>query len=284
MLRTCSWLLIGSVAFSSPAFAEFDLSGTWVRVDQDWRAVEPVMGYYVSLPINDAARLAGDTWTPLKWTVPEHQCEVHPYDYGLLFNHLKIESPVDVGTQMVRKITMTAHFGVPERTIWMDGRPAPSEYAPYTYGGFASGRWEGDTLIVTTTHMKFGFLRRNGLPRSEKAKITEYWTRNDDFLNVVVVVDDPAYLTEPLVRSGNFRLDPGYLHEPAGCSARVETERPRGYVAHILPGDTNILDEARASTQLPPVALRGGANTTTPEFAREMRELALKRSSGSSAR
>ena len=40
------------------------------------------------------------------------------------------------------------------RTIWMDGRPHPPEYAPHTFMGFSTGEWNGDILTVTTTHIK----------------------------------------------------------------------------------------------------------------------------------
>ena len=53
-------------------------------------------------------------------------------------------------------------------TIWMDGRPHPSEYAEHTRGGFTTGRWDGDTLVAYTTHMKAGFLRKNGPPMSDQ--------------------------------------------------------------------------------------------------------------------
>ncbi len=56
-------------------------------------------------------------------------------------------------------------------TIYMDGRPHPSENAPHTWQGFSTGEWEGDMLKVTTTHLKEGWIRRNGLPRSEHGYI-----------------------------------------------------------------------------------------------------------------
>ena len=67
----------------------------------------------------------------------------------------------------------------------------------YTWGGFSTAKWDGDILTVTVTHLKEGYLRRNGLPRSDKATLTEHWIRNGDFLTVVTIVTDPVYLTEP---------------------------------------------------------------------------------------
>ncbi len=57
------------------------------------------------------------------------------------------------------------------RTIWMDGRPHPPEYAPHTFMGFSTGEWNGDILTITTTHLKAGLLppRRHADQRSHDA-------------------------------------------------------------------------------------------------------------------
>ena len=72
--------------------------------------------------------------------------------------------------------------------------------------GLLHGRWEGDTLVVETTHMKLGFVRRNGTPTSERARKTEYFTRYGDHLLVTTVLDDPVYLSEPFIRTTEYVL------------------------------------------------------------------------------
>ena len=49
------------------------------------------------------------------------------------------------------------------RTIWMDGRPHPGPNAAHTWMGFSTGRYDGDMLVVETTHLKQGWIRRNGV-------------------------------------------------------------------------------------------------------------------------
>jgi hypothetical protein len=272
----CRFLVL--LLTATPAAAQVEFGGTWQQMAMDWRGTEPLQGDYTGLPLNEAARLRGDSFNTAKWTVPEHQCEPHPIDYALFGPaHLRVWTEVDPITQEAVAIKQSLHWMVQERTIWLDGRPHPSEFAPRTWMGFSTGRWEADTLVVTTTHMKEGWLRRNGLPRSEQGKLTEYWTRHDNYLTVVQVLEDPGYLSEPLVRSQSWMLDPGYSHQPYPCSARAETERPPGYVAHFLPGQNEVLEEVRESLGLPLEALEGGARTTTPDFARQLRELALQR-------
>ena len=106
---------------------------------------------------------------------------------------------------------------LPHRTIYMDGRPHPSPNAQHSWQGFSTGEWEGDMLKVTTTHLKEGWVRRNGVPRSDKATLVEYFIRNDDYLTLVTVVKDPVYLTEPFVRTSNWVLDPGFQLSPFSC-------------------------------------------------------------------
>ena len=55
--------------------------------------------------------------------------------------------------------------------VYMDGRPHPSKYAAHTWGGFSTGEWMGNTLKVTTTHVKDGYIRRSGVHRSDKATL-----------------------------------------------------------------------------------------------------------------
>src|SRR5260370_13461833 len=70
---------------SLPAFAQIDPSGEWAprfHEDQPERRPGPEIGDYLGLPINDAARLRGDSWDASLLTLPEHQCKPHPADYG----------------------------------------------------------------------------------------------------------------------------------------------------------------------------------------------------------
>ena len=138
---------------------------------------------------------------------------------------------------------------LPHRTIYMDGRARPSPNAQHSWQGFSTGEWEGDMLKVTTTHLKEGWLRRNGVPRSEKATLVEYFIRHGDYLTLVTVVKDPVYLTEPFVRTSNWVADPGFQLSPFSCIPTVEIERPRGRGAAPSARDrTRICAEFATST------------------------------------
>jgi hypothetical protein len=262
--------LAAVMAYGAAAHAEKDLSGMWgqrFHEDSPERGGGPDIGDYTGLPINDAARLRADSWTASKWTIPERQCEPHPADYGPRGPaSLRIASTVDPISQDVVAWHVTIMWQLQQRTIWMDGRPHPSAYAEHSWQGFSTGEWEGDMLKVTTTHLKEGWVRRNGLPRSDKATLTEYFIRNDDYLTLVTIVEDPVYLTEPLVRTSDWVLDPGVQLSPFSCIPTVEIERPRGAVPHYLPGENPYLEEYAEREGLPLEAARGGAATMYPEY------------------
>jgi hypothetical protein len=260
-----------------PSDAQQDFSGMWgqrFHEDLPERGGGPEIGDYTGLPINDAARLRADSWTASKWTMLERQCEPHPADYGPRGPaSLRITSTVDPVSQDVIAWNVTVMWQLQQRTIYMDGRPHPSEHAQHSWQGFSTGEWEGDMLKVVTTHLKEGWVRRNGLPRSDKAMLTEYFIRNENYLTLVTVVDDPVYLTEPLVRTSDWVLDPGVQLSPFSCIPTVEIERPRGDVPHYLPGANPYLTEFSQAHGLPRQAARGGAETMYPDYYRRIPEL-----------
>jgi hypothetical protein len=237
--------------------------------DQPERAQGPDLGDYLGIPINDAARLRAESWDASRLTLQEHQCRVHivPYIYfGPL--QVRIWEEKDPDTQQLIAIKNYISTYEQTRTIWMDGRPHPSEYAPHTFMGFSTGRFEGDMLTVETTHIKQGWLRRNGLPESDQATLTEHFIRHDKYMTHVTVLKDPVYLTEPLIKSQTFVMadrDPGNWLWPCEYVEEVVGRR-KGEVPHFLPGGNPFLKEFTARFDIPEQAARGGAETMYPEY------------------
>src|SRR5690349_11254539 len=268
-------LILVLAMLTAPAFAQLDLSGEWNPVfheDQPERIPGPEIGDYLGLPITDAARMRGEAWDAEILTLPEHQCKPHPADYAPRGPaNTRIWKEVDRDTQQIIAWHTHISWQAPERTIWMDGRPHPPEYAAHTWQGFSTGKWEGDILTVTTTHLKTGWIRRNGIPRSDRAVLTEHWIRHGDHLTLVSIVSDPAYLTEPFIRTTDFILDPRQQITPYPCESVVEVERPTGSVPHYQPGANPFLEEFPKKFSLPGSAARGGAETMYPEFREKMK-------------
>ena len=251
-----------------PAVAQIDLSGEWNPVfheDQPERIPGPDIGDYLGLPITDAARMRGESWDAEILTLLEHQCKPHPADYGPRgpFN-VRIWKEVDTATQQIIAWRTHGSWQAPERTIYMDGRPHPPEYAAHTWQGFSTGKWEGDILTITTTHLKTGWIRRNGIPRSDRATLTEHWIRHDNRFTWVSIVHDSVYLTEPFIRSTDFMLDPRQQIDPYPCEAVTEVPRAKGEVPNFLPGTNPFLSEFATKHKIPEKAARGGADTMYP--------------------
>ncbi len=268
-------LLIYSV-MSCEVIAQVDIAGPWgTRRHEDdvERGGGPEVGDYTGLPITDAARFQADTWTATKWSVLEHQCEPHPADYGPSFSSMLIYRDINESTWQTNAYKLVMGWMTPIRTIWLDGRPHPSEYAPHTWQGFSTGVWHGDMLVVTTTHIKEGWTRRNGLQRSDQATLTEYFMRNGNILTWVSIIDDPIYLTEPLIRSRDFEIELGYQMIPYDCSYRDEVGLAPDFVPHILPGQNEYLTEFSERYNIPFEATRGGAESTYPEYMNVIKEL-----------
>jgi len=252
-----------------PASAQVDLSGMWAPIfheDQVERVPGPEIGDYSGLPINDAARMRADSWMSSLLTLPEHQCKPHPSTYGFRgVGNLRITADVDRATQATIKLDTHIQWQEQEREIWMDGRPHPPEYAAHTWQGFSTGRWEGNVLVVTTTHLKAGWIRRNGLLITDHATMTERFIRHGNYLTHISMIEDPSYLTEPLIRSNGFALTLNPAMPPYPCHPAVEVPHEKGEVPHYLPGENPFLGEYAKKNNLPLQEVRGGADTSLPE-------------------
>jgi glyoxylase-like metal-dependent hydrolase (beta-lactamase superfamily II) len=255
---------------AAPAMAQEDFTGEWearYHEDQPERIPGPELGDYLGLPINAAARLRADSWDASIQTLPEWQCRPHPADYGTRGPaNLRVWKDVDPLTGRVVAYHTHVQWQAQERTIWMDGRPHPPVDAPHTWQGFSTGVWDGNTLVVTTTHLKEGYLRRNGVPRSDLATLVEHWTRHGNVLTLASMVYDPVYLTEPFLRTTNWELNPKQQIDPYPCEVGEEVSRRAGEVPSHLPGTNPFLEEFARQHHLPVRATRGGAETAMPEF------------------
>lgn len=260
------------VALPGSAFAQIDMNGVWAPIfheDQPERVPGPEVGDYAGLPINDAARLRADAWDASLLTLPEHQCKPHPSTYGFRgVGNLRLRFDFDDATQRLIKINTQIQWMEQKREIWMDGRPHPPEYAPHTWQGFSTGRWDGPVLVVRTTHLKAGWMRRNGLALSDRATMEERFIRHGDFLTHVYMISDPVYLTEPLIKTNGFRLQLNGEVQPYPCESVDEVIRAAGVVPHHLPNTNEGSEEYAKKHHLSPEGVRGGAETALPEFAK----------------
>ena len=269
--RTAGLLFLLLMVVSTPAFAQMDLTGVWnpiMHEDQQERAPGPNVGDYLGLPINDAGRMRGETWNASILTLSEHTCKPHPSTYGPRgVGGMRIRYHHDNTTENLVKIDAQIQWMEQFREIWMDGRPHPPAHAAHTWQGFSTGRFDGNVLVVNTTHLKAGWLRRNGIALSDRATMVERFFRHGNYLTHTSVITDPVYLSEPIVRTNGFQLNPNAITvQPYPCLPAVEVVHERGTVPHFLPGTSGYVEEFAKRHNLPVEAVRGGAETALPEF------------------
>lgn len=300
-VTSCRAFLIGTLlAIAAPASAqvETDIAGHWDQPNlagggqfseetQD-RGGGPDLGDFAGLPINAAARFKASTYSPSWLTVPEHQCIPHPSTYAYRSpGALSIVPSYDPVTERLTAYRVYGSYGL-GRTIWMDGRDRPADNAPRTWEGFSLGRWDGDRLIVETTHVRTGFLRRNGIVHSDSARMIEHFMRRENVLTIVTAVDDPLYLDEPFVRSSDYRrntqinvqlmqfgdqVDGGTNAEFNRCAPVDELAVDRWRVPHYLPGKNTEIDMFSKNHNVPMEASMGGTQTMYPEYMARVRQL-----------
>jgi hypothetical protein len=269
-------LALAASLLSVSAFAQVDLSGAWQAVPSEDSLGNPELVDYAGLPINDAARQWALSWNPDRLSLQEHQCQVHTaaYIYGGPLR-LRIWEERDPQTQNVVALGNYISTYEQNRTIWMDGRPHPPDYAAHTWMGFSTGKWEGNILTITTTHIKQGWFRRNGVPSSDQITLTEHFIRHGDRLTHVSVVTDPVYLAEPLVKTRDFTLaDSSQGNWLWPCEYVDELPgKPASEVPSYMHGENPFVSEYAARHQVPVEAALGGPETMYPEFQEKIKNL-----------
>jgi hypothetical protein len=252
------------------AMAQMDFSGEWAPVQDEDNTGNPYIGEFLGIPLNHASLLRSEAWEASYQTLPEWQCRPH----GAMYisrgpSQVRIWKEVDPVTRQI-----TAWHAEWLRSIdnpyYMDGRARPSEFAAHTWGGFSTAQWVGDTLKITTTHLKEDYYRRNGVPSSDLATLTQYWTRHGDYLTWILIAYDPVYLTAPMIRSSEYRLALNQQIPPYPCDVVEEVVRPKGDVPHYMPGANPFLGEFAKKYNLPTEVTLGGAESMYPEAARKL--------------
>ena len=288
-MRTAILFLVAALA-AVPASAQVDIAGEWSRdshEDTPHRQPGAELGDYTGHPINAAARQWAESWDASILSQPEQQARPHPAQYSMRGPQpaLRIQKIVDPFSGRLIAYTLAGFFGRADRVIWMDGRPHPSEFAEHTWGGFSTGVWEDGKLKVTTTHMKQAFINRNGLPASHKSVMTEYFTRHGTHLGIFVIVDDPVYLDEPMIRTNDLRWTPDQVVDAGTPFETVDElgDKPRGWVPSWPIGTRHT--EFADRFGIPFEATRGGKESLYPEYMKkieEMRKAAPARTTSSS--
>ena len=216
------------------AAAPIELTGYWVSiVSEDWRyrMVTPTKGDYQGIPVTPEAVKVAEAWNPEADLAAGNQCRSYgapaimrvPGRVRFTWDDdrtLKLEA--DAGTQM-----RTLRFDKPAAKLeasWQGDSFAEWDLQPAGRGAAANAPRRG-ALKVVTTNLKSGYLRKNGIPYSEDAKLTEYFdvvrSRGGDALMMVTsIVDDSKYLRQPYILTTQFKKQPDAKSwDPTPCSS-----------------------------------------------------------------
>lgn len=213
--------------------APHDLTGYWVAlVTEDWRfrmLVAPA-GDYQGINLTPLGQQVANAWDPDADIAGGQACKA--YGAGGL---MRIPTRLDIRWQDADTLSVATDAG--EQTRLFKFGPAQDGSGAGTLQGVSNARWDlqragrggpvvNGTLEVLTSAMAPGYLRRNGVPYSEQAKLTEYIEmvteeNGDQYLIVISVLEDPVYLAQSVLTSTNFKReasDSGWT--PSACVAK----------------------------------------------------------------
>lgn len=255
----------------------FDLSGFWspaMHEDALERGGGSEIGDYAGFALNEAGRLWALSYDPSRVTLKHHQCDAYVAPYQMrATGNFRVWEERDPHDQRLVAIHVWAQVTEGHRVIWMDGRPHPPAWAPHTFRGFSTGKFVGNALVVNTTHMKQGWLRRNGTPESDQATLLEYFVRHGDHLTNTTIITDPVFLTEPEVRSNDyFRQVVDHHAWLYACDDGEQIlDRPPDKVPNYLFGQQPFAKEFAERYKLPLISGVGGAESIYPEFMAKLK-------------
>lgn len=309
-----SWWLAGLTSLAvlllhaGAASAQIDIVGTWQQpgtnvvirggqFEDMWERCcgggagrgGPAAADYTAIPLNEAGRARALAHSDSLWSTPEHQCQPHAAAYAYWGPGAPTINAVYNDQQQLIAYHVQGTYRRLPRDIWMDGRPHPPAWARHTWGGFTTGEWKGNTLVAKTTHLKKGWVRRNGAPTSDLATLWTYYARHGDVLTVTVFVDDPLYFSEPYVKSSDFTLAPTIATATVGqedarpetdlddvayfrCYGTEEVVFPEPHtVPHWLPGTNTSVGDKAGKMFVPVEATSGIAASMYPEYIATIR-------------
>ncbi|PYS26418.1 MAG: hypothetical protein DMG11_20035 [Acidobacteria bacterium] len=260
-----------AVLTAGSVLAQTDFSGEWTVVRSQDNTENPWVGDWFGLPLNAAGLARAESWDASILSLPEYQCRPHGWAYIYRGpTAMRISKEVDPYSREVIAYHPEWHQST-DSPVFLDARQQPADEAPHVWGGFSAAAWEGDILRIETTHLKEDYIRRNGAMVSDEATVTSWWIRRGDYLTWINIVHDPNYLSEPLIRSSEYRLNVNSLVPAHPCTSVYEGLE-KGHVPHFLLDENPFLKEIRARYGVPAGTPTGGAETMYPEFQRKLRD------------
>ncbi len=234
---------------AAKAQAPFDPQGYWVSViTQNWRfrMVVPGRGEYRDVPINRKAKAFADAWSAATDEAAGKQCEA--YGAAAL---MRQPGRLHISWQDENTLRVDTDNGMQTRLLRFEPKaqdPAPAPMPAPSWQGYSVARWRPwaapprlfsspfdasasgqryGSLLVTTSDLLPGLLRKNGVPYSAQTTLREYWEVHrdepdgDTWMTITSTVQDPEYLQQPYNYSSIFEKESdGSKWKPMPCSLR----------------------------------------------------------------
>lgn len=217
-----------------------DLTGYWVSVVTElwrYRMLVPDKNDYQFVPLNPEGRKVADMWDPAKDQASGNECKSYAAPAIM-----QVPGRVHIYWQDDNTLRMDTDSGTQTRLFHFGGTPPQND--PPTWQGYSVASWQGaenidtrdgqggpiqdangklipgrvmrqaDYLKVVTTHLRPGYLQKNGIPFSANAMLEEDFDTfpdpysNNTWLTVTAVITDPQYLIEPLFTHAHFKKLP----------------------------------------------------------------------------
>jgi len=233
MRHRISFAVVMFAACSAAAEAQPDLEGFWTprieRARSGQALIDELPDGVVLINDTGAGELAAGDFAGLKLT-PAAIEEVRRYDFG---EELKRENtcnaptsaflmqapfPMEVYASDELIVFKMEYFDL-VRVVFLDGRPHPPDTAPHSKVGHSVGHWEGDALVVDTTHLTSGTFMNNGFNHSESLHMTERFRLSPDgsVLWLVQTYEDAAVFDGVAARYMAWTRRPGEYVYPYDC-------------------------------------------------------------------
>jgi hypothetical protein len=186
---------------------------------EDTGAVEFPKGEFGGLKVKPKALAAAAEWTPSTDMTLTNACKPPSIVYAM-----QGPFPMEIyqGTEFI--IMKLEYFDM-MRVVFMDGRKPESD-TPYSKVGFSTGRWEGDTLVVETTHLAPATITNNGLSHSNKVKVIERFRLSEGGASLVSTqeFEDPEVLDNRGARFISWKKKAGDHVYPYECDPTFALE------------------------------------------------------------
>jgi len=215
--------------------------------------VTPAKGDVVSIPLSPEGLRVAEGWDPAKDEAAGEQCKAYgapglmrgPTRLHITWqddNTLKIESDYGTQTRLLRftgasEAAGASAAGKASGPGAISGASRPSgartwqgvttaQWTMAAGGGRGRGGARRGSIKSITTQLRPGYLRKNGVPYSDRAVFTEYWdlhteANGDQYLVDTNLIEDPVYLQTPWITALHFKKEPdGSKWDPTPCDAR----------------------------------------------------------------